>query len=131
MTSEHFLPLFGAWRNILWPDFGIHDNCVFRRQMDPAGEATYRDWMAQTGGDRQRVEAVMNHLHIADLIGGVVESPSHEVVLALGRWLRELWTAKLFRDFPDRNFLVSFPEDYSADVMEYEITFYQLPDSNK
>jgi hypothetical protein len=93
--------------------------------MDAAGEAVYRDWMAQTGGDRRRVETVMNHHHIADLIGGVIESPSHDVVLAIGRLLRELWTAKLSRDFPDRKFVVSFSEDYSADVVNYEITFYQ------
>jgi hypothetical protein len=125
MTSEHFLPLFGAWRDVLWPDFGEHDGCVFCKKMDAAGEAVYRDWMAQTGGDRRRVETVMNHHHIADLIGGVIESPSHDVVLAIGRLLRELWTAKLSRDFPDRKFVVSFSEDYSADVVDYEITFYQ------
>ena len=67
----------------------------------------------------------MNHHHIADLIGGVVELPSHEVVLAVGQLLRELWTAKLSRDFPNRKFVVSFPEDYSSDVVDYEITFYQ------
>ena len=125
MTSETFFPLFGAWRDVLWPDFGEHDGCIFCRKMDAAGEVIYQDWMAQTGGDRRRVEAVMNHHHIADLIGGVVELPSHEVVLAIGRLLRELWTAKLSRDFPDRKFVVSFPEDYSADVVDYEITFYQ------
>jgi hypothetical protein len=126
MTSEHFSPLLGAWRDVLWPDFGVHDGCVFRKKMDSAGEAVYRDWMGQTGGDRRRVEAVMNHQHIADLIGGVIESPSHEVVLAIGRWLRELWTAKLSRDFPTRKFVVSFSEDYRADVIDYEITFYQV-----
>jgi hypothetical protein len=125
MTSEHFLPLFGAWRDVLWPDFGEHDGCVFCQKMDAAGEVVYENWMAQLGGDRRRVEEIMNHHHIADLIGGVVESPSHELILAVGRLLRELWTTKLARDFPDRKFVVSFPEDYSDDVVSYEITFYQ------
>lgn len=125
MTSDTFIPLFGAWRNVLWPDFGEHDGCVFYKKLDAPGEVIYRDWMAQTSGNRQRVEAIMNHHHIADLIGGVVELPSHEVVLAVGQLLRELWTAKLSRDFPNRKFVVSFPEDYSSDVVDYEITFYQ------
>jgi len=125
MTSEKFLPLFGAWRDVLWPDFGEHDGCVLFRKMDAEGERIYRDWLVRFGGDRRRVEAIMNHYHIADILEGVVESPSHDVVLAFGRFLRELWVAKLSRDFPDRKFVVSFPEDYSDDVLNYEITFYQ------
>jgi len=125
MKSENFASLFGAWRDVLWPDFGEHDGCVLFRKMDAAGEPIYPDWMVQLGGDRSRVEAMMNHHHIADILEGVVESPSHEVVLAFGRLMRELWTAKLSRDFPDRKFVVSFPEDYSDDVVAYEITFYQ------
>jgi len=125
MTSEHFLPLLEAWRSLLWPDFVEHDGCVFRAKLDGKGEQTYRDWMAQTKSDRKQVEAVMNHLHIADVLGGVVESPSHEVVLVFGRLLRDLWTQKLSKDFPGRKFVVSFPEDHTDHVVEYEITFYQ------
>ena len=81
--------------------------------------------MAQTNGDRKQVEAVMNHLHIADVLEGVVESPSHEVILAFGRLMRDLWIEKLSKDFPGRKFVVSFPEEHSDDVVDYEITFYQ------
>jgi hypothetical protein len=125
MTSEHFLSLFDAWRGVLWPDLVEHDGCVFRIKFHDKAEQAYRDWMTQTKGDRKQVEAVMNHLHIADVLGGVVESPSHEVVLTFGRLMRDLWTEKLSKDFPDRKFVVSFPEEHSDLVVDYEITFYQ------
>jgi hypothetical protein len=129
MTSEHFLSLLGAWRSVLWPDFAEHDGCVFRTKLDAKGEQIYRNWMARTKDDRQRVEAVMNHLHIADVLGGVVESPSQEVVLTFGRLMRDLWQEKLSRDFPDRTFVVSFPEEHTDHVVEYEVTFYQRPNT--
>ena len=125
MTSAEFLLLLEAWRAVIWPDFAEHDNCVFRAKLDAKGQQVYRDWMAQMKGDRRRVEAVINHLHIADALKGVVASPSHEVVLTFGRMLRELWTMKLLKDFPDRKFAVSFPEEHSDDVVDYEITFHQ------
>src|SRR5690242_20606178 len=125
MTSEHFLSFVGAWRSVLWPDFAEHDGCVFRAKLDANGERIYRDWLADTTGDRQRVEAVMNHLHIADVLKGVVESPSQEVVLTFGRLMRDLWKEKLSKDFPSRKFVVSFPEEHTEYVEEYEITFYQ------
>jgi hypothetical protein len=39
--------------------------------------------------------------------------------------MRDLWTEKLSKDFPDRKFVVSFPEEHSDLVVDYEITFYQ------
>lgn len=125
MTSERFLSFLSAWRSILWPDFAGHDGCVFRFKLDVKGEQIYRDWLARTDGDRKRVEAVMNHLHIADILKGVVESPSQEAVLTFGRLIRDLWREKLFRDFPGKKFVVSFPEEHTDYVEEYEITFYQ------
>jgi hypothetical protein len=61
MTSEHFLSLLDAWRGVLWPDFVEHDGCVFRIKLHDKAEQAYRDWMAQTKGDRQQVEAVNRH----------------------------------------------------------------------
>ena len=43
----------------------------------------------------------------------------------LGRLLREVWAAKLARDFPDRRFVVSFPEEFCESLIDYEVSFYQ------
>lgn len=131
MNSDQFLPFLDAWRGVLWPDFVEHDGCVFRGPLKDWDDQTYRNWMIQTDGDRRRVEAVMNHLHIADVLEAVVPSPSREVVLAFGRLMRDLWTQKLSRDFPDRTFIVAFPEEHQDEVIDHEITFSQAasPDS--
>ncbi len=127
VTSEQFLRLLGTGREVLWPDFMEHDGCVFVNKLDDTDKQTYRDWLDQLGGDRPRVEAVMNHQHIVELLEHVVESPSREVVLTVGRLMRDLWASKLSRDFPERRFIVSFPEDHCDDLVEYEITFFQTP----
>ena len=69
------------------------------------------------------VEAVLNHRHVRDLFAGT--QPSREQVVYLGRLLREVWAAKLARDFPDRRFVVSFPEEGCEGLLDYEVSFYQ------
>jgi len=39
--------------------------------------------------------------------------------------LMDIWAAKLARDFPDRRFVVSFPEGPFEDLIEYQVTFRQ------
>ena len=105
---------------ILWPDFIQHDECVLWKGVD-----NYEEWKQAYAGDRTRVEAMMNHLHISDLFQDRAPK-SRDVVLALGRLLKETWAAKLAQDFPSRSFVVSFPDDFETDHLEeYEITFYE------
>lgn len=125
MTSDAFLVVFRDWGALLWPDFAEHDGCVFRASLDDRGRAIYRNWLDRLDGDRRRVEAVMNHIHIADLLEHLVESPSREVILTCGRTLKDLWMTKLHHDFKDRRFIVDFSEDQGEDLVDYEITFYQ------
>ena len=127
MTSDHFLHFLNGWQNVLWPQFAEHDGCVFSHELCESDKQTFRDWMEQTAGDRRAVEAVMNHLHIVDILEHTLDSPSREAVLTFGRLIRDLWTAKLARDFPDRHFIVTFPEDHCNDLVDYEITFFQEP----
>jgi len=110
-----------AYTTLFWPAFTLHDDCVlfadFRLE-------SFDGFMRQTGGKRSAVEVVMNHRHILDLFSSQ-DGASEEVVVYLGRALRDMWACKLQRDFPDRQFTVSFPEDPVADLIEYEVTFYQ------
>jgi hypothetical protein len=64
MTSEFFENGLAAYQKLFWPDFVEHDDCVFLA----LDEAIYRQWLQQTGGDKRKVEAVMNHRHIIDLL---------------------------------------------------------------
>jgi len=47
------------------------------------------------------------------------------MVLYVGKLLKEVWQAKLNRDFPNRKITVSFPEDHEDDLLNYQVTFWQ------
>jgi hypothetical protein len=112
-----------AYARILWPDFLEHDGCIFRG--DRFTESNYLGFMAQSKGDKAAVEAVMNHEHILDMFSNSDPQPSREMILYVGRMLKDFWQAKLNRDFPGRKITVSFLEDFSEDLLFYEITFFQ------
>ena len=75
-----------AYGELFWPDFAEYDGCVF---FVGFSEESYRGFMQQTGGNRQAVEAVMNHLHILDLFCRPEAEPTREQVVYLGRLLKE------------------------------------------
>ncbi|MDY3557772.1 hypothetical protein R5W23_003037 [Gemmata sp. JC673] len=111
-----------AYGELFWPDFVEYDGCVLFAGFN---EASYRGFMSQTGDDRRAVEAVMNHRHIIDIFSGSGQEPTRHQVVYLGRLLREMWTAKLRQNFPTKTVVVSFPEEPSERLLDYEITFYQ------
>jgi hypothetical protein len=110
-----------AYANLFWPEFVTHDGCIF---LD-FDETAYREWMSQTGGDRRAVEATMNHRHIRDLFTHPSPEPTRERLVQLGRLLKQMWEAKLRRDFPERQVIVSFVEEGCEHLLDYEITFFQ------
>ena len=113
-----------GYARILWPDFVEHDGCIFLG--GSLDEDNYRAWLAQTKGDRKRVEAVMNHQHILDLFSrSHHEPPKREAVIYIGRLMKDMLQAKLNRDFPDRKVTVTFAEDGVGDLVDYQITFFQ------
>lgn len=112
-----------AYSELFWPSFVEHDGCVLL-----AGRfdhQNFESWLAATNGDRRAVEGVMNHTHILDLFVQHQTEPTQEQVVWLGRLLKEMWQAKLDREFPGRDIVVSFPEDAGDDLLGYEITIFQ------
>ena len=81
------------------------------------------------GANRAGVESVMNHRHLMDLFshaaGTVVTEPSCEQLEYLGCVLRDAWETKLSRDFPGRQFTVSFDRGAPDDLLGYIVTFWQ------
>jgi hypothetical protein len=94
--------------------------------MDEMSERNYQSWLAKTNGDKKRVEAVMNHEHILDIFSrSHHERPTREVVVYIGRLMKDILQTKLGRDFSDRTFVVEFVEDGVEDLADYQITFFQ------
>ncbi|MEY2536278.1 MAG: hypothetical protein QOG67_18 [Verrucomicrobiota bacterium] len=109
-----------AYGELFWPHFVEHDDCVFL-SLDLE---KYKSWMTTLEGSKARVEAVLNHRHIADLFENT-ELASHDWLINLGRKLKQCWAAKLQLDFPERHFEVQFEERRSPAATDYEITFFQ------
>jgi len=110
-----------AW--LFWPAFVIHEDCILGEGF---AQEVYQGFLAQTKGDKSAVEAVMNHIHIAPLFSGSSKRPTPLQAQWLGERLRDMWEAKLKRDFPDRKIKVEFymPENRD-DLGEYQLTAFQ------
>ena len=118
-NNEHFI----GYARIFWPQFMEYDDCVFFA--DRFTEKNYRAFMEQTKGDKRAVEVVMNHWHIEDMFCRAEPRPTREMILYIGRLLKDIWQTKLARDFPNRSVTVSFPEEYQEDLLNYEISLFQ------
>jgi len=116
---EHLI----GYARILWPDFVEHDGCIFwesRSMRLATGLGSHK--LRET---RKKVEVVMNHRHILDHFSrSHHEPPSPEVVLHVGRLMRDILQAELNRDFPGRKVTVTFGEDGVDDLADDQITFF-------
>jgi hypothetical protein len=106
---------------ILWPNFVEHDGCILLG--DSVDEANYQAFLRQANGNKRTVEGTMNHQHVLHLFA--TELPTKELVLYVGRLMKEIWQVKLSHDFPDRRITVVFPEGDDLELIQYEITFFQ------
>ena len=111
-----------GYSRLFWPDFVEHEDCVFFADF---AVDSYRGFMDQCNGDRRRVETVMNHRHVFDYFSHAGGSATEAQIIYLGRVLKDIWQAKLMRDFPHRHFVVSFPEGPYEDLIDYEVSFWQ------
>jgi len=114
-----------GYSRVFWPEFVLHDGCLLRAGFSPV---SYAAFLEKADGDRRAVEAVMNHQHIADMLMGQFnngEAVTREQVVYVGRVLKEMWAAKLARDFPELRVVVSFSEEDCDEILDYQITVYQ------
>jgi hypothetical protein len=112
-----------GYSTIFWPRFVLFDDYIFREGFTAE---SVRGFEAQHKCDKRSVEAVVNHLHIADIQYHGCEDITEQRVVFLGRILKEIYTAKLAWQFPDRPCEVSFYEpDDRTDLIGFQITFWQ------
>ena len=104
---------------IFWPRFVQFDGYVLHEGFSVETLRVFEEMAT----DRWSVEAVMNHLHIADLHYNSKASTSQ--IRHLGRLLKDIYEVKLRRDFPDARFTVDFDDEDGLDDVEYELSFWQ------
>ncbi len=112
-----------GYSTVFWPRFVLFEDYILGEGFSIE---SVRGFEKQCEGDRRRVEAVMNHLHIASIKSGGCEDITEERIVFLGRILKEIYEAKLQWLFPDRPCEVSLyePEDRKK-LVDFEITFWQ------
>ena len=112
-----------GYSTIFWPEFVEVEHYVFRAGFSIE---SLRGCERQCGGNRRGIEAVMNHLHIADIQYYGCEDITRERVVYLGRVLSEIYRLKLSWQFPSRRFEVQFDDSPVEDITDYQMTFTQM-----
>ena len=116
-TLEHMI----GYGELFWPDFIEHDDCILKREA--VDEESYRDWLSRFEGDKQAVESMINHVDLIYLVENPDDNEqTDEQRSYLGRLLREMWQAKLARQFPERNLVVELSDEPEGEPL---ITVYQ------
>ena len=118
-----------GYLSIFCPEFVEFNGYVLRKDFS---EDAMRGVEQNCAGNRKAIEAVMNHLHIADIQFHGCEDLSKDKVILLGKKLKEIYEARLQWQFPDKPCVVSLyePEDEDA-LIAYEITFWQKAHENE
>ena len=115
--------LASAYACLVWPQLVEVSGMIFREGVT---EQDVEGWLAHTQGNKQSVEATLNHLHILDVQHPGIWSEATESQLQfLGQTLRASWNAKLMNDFPTRQFVVEFIEGSKDKPREYQVLFYE------
>ena len=108
---------------IFWPRFIVIDDYVLRHG---ATKKNLLDFLKTTNGNSIATQAIMNQIHISDLhFKNINEAQARY----LGKTLRAIHNAKLGVDFPDRTFVVKFNDEPGLNLLDYELTFWQVSDS--
>jgi hypothetical protein len=112
-----------AVSKFLWPDFFIVENIVILEE----SRNSYINFQSKVHADPAGVESALNHRHLMDIfeLPPHHPTPTYAQILAIGRLLKEMWTAKLRQDFPTRTFTVDFPENFNLEIDNPSISFWQ------
>lgn len=123
VACEGDMTLAAGYSTVFWPTLVLVGDSIVRSGVTPE---VIGSWEKSCGGDKRAVEAVRNHLHVADLHAHGDPETTVDRVRFLLPPLKEIYEAKLKWQFPDRpcEVLALCPEDEN-DVMDYQITFWQ------
>lgn len=109
------------YSSLFWPEFVEFEGCLL---WDDASPESFFGWMKSTGENRTAVEKVMNHVHITDFFFSAPEEPTNEQIDYFGALLKDMWSLKLRRDFPDLEVQVEFWWDDREASDTAQITVY-------
>ena len=123
IENEGNFRLAVGYTAVFWPKFEAVGKYIF---VEGTSAESIQGFERQRNSTPESVEAVLNHLHLADLHPYDGADLSADKLMCLGGVMKEMWKAKLKWQFPDRPCHVEFfvPDD-PDDLESYEITFWQ------
>ena len=119
------LDLAVAFTEYFWPKIVEVEGCYLLTPNYAKTSLTH--WLDSLEGDKSRVEAVINHVHITDLFENPTGNRGEydwKVYEYIGLVMQQSWRAALQMQFPEVDFDVEFssdPEDYDLTVTFYAI----------
>ena len=88
----------------------------------------YASWFKSTAGEKHRIEAVLNHVHLVDLFAN--DTATLEQLVHLGERVSQMWQAKAESEFPERVFVAEFYRGDKDNLVDYQVTLFQKPVDN-
>jgi hypothetical protein len=112
-----------GYSTLFWPRFTEFEGYVLREGFSVE---SLRGFEQQCQEGRKTIEAVMNHFHLDGIQYMGCEDINRDRLLYLGQILREIYQVKLAWQFPNKRFEVMFDDSFQDDLVNYQITFYQI-----
>ena len=112
-----------GYSTLFWPVFKVVGDYLL---VEGCSKEVIKGFESQPNSTPKGVEWVLNHLHILDIHAHNEVEATVEHCLRLGTTLKEIYSAKLSWQFPDRPCEVEFytPDD-ADDLLQYQISFWQ------
>lgn len=126
IVDEGNMKLAIGYSTIFWPEFLVHDDCVFLKSHFSL--SNFNNWKETSYIENySQIEYVINHTHILDLFTSDKQDDiTLDQIKYLGHILKEVYETKLKVQFPDRKFVVQFNGDEDCEsLIHYEVAFYQ------
>jgi hypothetical protein len=113
-----------GYLSVFWPEFELMRGYIVRKgTRDEKVQGFDRD----ARDTRRTREATMNHIHLDSLQYLGCPDVSADKLVVLGHALKDIYEAKLQRDFPDRPCRVEFFMPTDVDQLDaYQLTFWQI-----
>lgn len=99
-----------AFATLFWPEFLVHDDRIFLKER--FSSAQYAALLDQ-GLSGSEAQALMNHVHIDDLLGYNDDAADLETATHLAEVLAQAWAAKIQLDYPGSAARVEIDPGYS------------------
>lgn len=108
-----------AFTKLFLPDLIEHEGGIFLSEV--FNNEIYEQWKTKLGNDITKIEQVMNHQHIDDILSGA-DKVGTDNLFYLGQAIKQMWESHLKSLYPNRRFEVCCNRDeYTVVVMFYQI----------